>query len=459
VGIYTLAFSKPHMLGANWSMSFDLPADRVEDGRAGDGYLHRDGLSLRPVAYALRDLFRSWTISGTGQTEAAGQLQFDGFAGEYLLTLTGPNGAVHQETIHVREGVPNTYNIVFDLTQTLTDNQQSAAGSLDEVRSAFAWTDNLGKTSGKAEATSLYSQAQTAYNTGQYWNAALLSQQACDALAFKIDGEAGDWAGVDPVYTQTESQGQASNSQLRRFYGTLDGSALVLLFEFNTSAPRRDFLFELDAGADGVLDYAVTASPLGSGTLFFPEAYAGDPAFIFAHLIPTIDVIAGSTVEIRIPLSDLGNPDRVEVVLYREDLGDGNPSGVIPSLGVMAAPPSAVYLPRLEVTPGNVSLQVGGTQQFTAKGFDANNNEAPIDPIWTTNGGTITSGGLYTATAVGDFTVTASVQGSAIAGTANVEVSQIAIAPWLWLTGGLLALATLGGAGYLTYRLKTSRNR
>jgi hypothetical protein len=542
VGIYTLAFSKPHIIGANWSMSYDLPIDQGENGRAGDGYLHRDGLTPRPIAYALRDLFHSWTISGTAQTGAAGQIGFDGFTGEYLLTLTGPNGAVHQETIHVREGQTNTFTINFDPQQTLTDNQQSAAVSLDKARSAFAWADSLGKTGGVAEARGLDAQARTAYATGQYWNAALLGQQACDALAFKIDGEAGDWSGVNPLFTQSEARGEANNSELRRFYGTMDDSALVLQFAFNTSTPRREFLFELDAGADGVRDYAVTASPWASNILFFSDAYAGDPARIFTHLIPSIDVIYSSTVEIRIPLAELGNPDRVEVVLYREDLGDGNMSGVIPSLGVMAALPERIDLQPLVVTPGHVNLQVGGTQPFTAKGFDVNNHEvsiepiwttsggmitsgglftattagdftvtasvrgssvigtatvhvtpgnlvridvtpagvslqvggtqqfnangysadnheAPIEPIWTTSGGTITSGGLFTATTAGDFTVTASVQGSSVTGTANVEVSQTAIAPWLWLIGGLLALAVMGGAGYLTYRIKTTRNR
>jgi hypothetical protein len=81
-------------------------------------------------------------------------------------------------------------------------------------------------------------------------------------------------------------------------------------------------------------------------------------------------------------------------------------------------------LVQIEVTPGNVNLQVGGTQQFVAKGSDSNNNEIPIDPIWSTTGGTITtgSGGLYTAIEEGDFTVTASVEGSSIIGTARVHV-------------------------------------
>ena len=81
-------------------------------------------------------------------------------------------------------------------------------------------------------------------------------------------------------------------------------------------------------------------------------------------------------------------------------------------------------LVRIEVTPTEVTLMVGHQQQFVAKGYDENNNEVPIDPIWSTTGGTITSDGLYTATEVGDFTVTASVEGSTVTGTATVHVKQ-----------------------------------
>jgi len=54
-------------------------------------------------------------------------------------------------------------------------------------------------------------------------------------------------------------------------------------------------------------------------------------------------------------------------------------------------------LVRIEVTPGEVTLKRGDQQQFDAKGYDADNNEVPIDPIWSTTGGTITSEGVYTA--------------------------------------------------------------
>ncbi|HEC76957.1 MAG TPA: hypothetical protein ENI33_06855 [Thermoplasmatales archaeon] len=79
-------------------------------------------------------------------------------------------------------------------------------------------------------------------------------------------------------------------------------------------------------------------------------------------------------------------------------------------------------LARIEITPPEVTLKVGEQQQFTAKGYDTDNNEVSISPIWSTTGGTITSNGLYTSTTPGDFTVTASVQGSSVIGTATVHI-------------------------------------
>ncbi|RPI28404.1 MAG: hypothetical protein EHM70_16740, partial [Chloroflexota bacterium] len=308
VGMYTLAYSKPYMLGANWSLAADIPVEVREEGRTGDGYLHSDGLTPRPMAYALGDLFDSWTISGTEQTAQDGQAGFASLAGEYELTLTGPNGAVQQQTIHVQEGATNTYIIVFDPIQALAKNRQDALTALGTTQQTLSWAARLGKTSGMAEAQAFDSYAQAEYTAGQYWDSTAWSNRAVDALAIVVDGEVEDWARVAPLYTQSDEQGQSSNSQLRNFYATLDGSSLVMQFQLNTATPRRDVLFNLDAGADGVIDYPVTASPHAGAILFFDYQYVGHPDQIFTHLIPSIDVIYSRVIEVRLPLADLGHP-------------------------------------------------------------------------------------------------------------------------------------------------------
>jgi hypothetical protein len=347
VGLYTIAFSKSHLVGANWSMSYDLPATGANISRAGDGYLHRDGLTLRPMGYALSDLFHSWTTSGVYQTNMAGQLNFNGFAGEYLLTITTAEGAVRQEMIHVREGQTNNSSFIIDPNQQLIENQQLADESLGESLHALDWSNRLGKISGVLDAVTLLSQAQISYGTGDYWDAYLLREQAQKALAFDIDGQMDDWAGIVPLFSQTDQQGQANRMEMRNFYGAMDDSALYLQFEFDPNEPKRDLLFELDTGADGVLDYHAHIVPNGSYSILLDKDYESDPALVWINLIPSIDVIYDNTVEIRIPLADLGNPEKVSIAYYREFSVDGGISEVLASLGVVQIPPWQVYLPTI----------------------------------------------------------------------------------------------------------------
>jgi hypothetical protein len=75
--------------------------------------------------------------------------------------------------------------------------------------------------------------------------------------------------------------------------------------------------------------------------------YESDPALVWINLIPSIDVIYDNTVEIRIPLADLGNPEKVSIAYYREFSVDGGISEVLASLGVVQIPPWQVYLPTI----------------------------------------------------------------------------------------------------------------
>ena len=61
-------------------------------------------------------------------------------------------------------------------------------------------------------------------------------------------------------------------------------------------------------------------------------------------------------------------------------------------VNIIAAP-----LNRIAVSPSAVTMTVGTTRTFTANGFDRYNNSVPITPTWTTNGGTISQSGVFTA--------------------------------------------------------------
>ena len=86
---------------------------------------------------------------------------------------------------------------------------------------------------------------------------------------------------------------------------------------------------------------------------------------------------------------------------------------------VQVDPPRLV---SIGVTLPAVTMNLGDQQQFQARGYDAQGKEIEITPIWNATDGEIGPNGLYMATAAGNFTVTASVQGSTVTGTSTVQV-------------------------------------
>jgi uncharacterized repeat protein (TIGR01451 family) len=87
-------------------------------------------------------------------------------------------------------------------------------------------------------------------------------------------------------------------------------------------------------------------------------------------------------------------------------------------VNIMAAP-----LNRIAVSPSAVTMTVGTTRTFSASGFDRYNNSVPITPTWTSNGGTISQSGVFTAqTAVAASRLVTATQG-AISGTALVNLA------------------------------------
>ena len=99
----------------------------------------------------------------------------------------------------------------------------------------------------------------------------------------------------------------------------------------------------------------------------------------------------------------------------------------------------------LTVTPGTASLQTSENQQFRYQTADQFGHVITNQPagIWTTTGGTITSGGvLSSGTRAGTFTVTAKI--GTVSGTASITV----IAPTLQSTLRNAALASLVSSLY-----------
>jgi|GEM_PF-5020396 len=119
-----------------------------------------------------------------------------------------------------------------------------------------------------------------------------------------------------------------------------------------------------------------------------------------------------------------------------------DPISTVADTGIVHVGPG--QFDRIDVSPANVTLKLGESQLFTAKGYDAAGNQVPITPTWSTNDGAIDSSGLYTASEAGSFTVTASVAESTVTGQASVEVEGAGVPIWLWIA---LAVGALGTGG------------
>jgi ABC-type uncharacterized transport system auxiliary subunit len=119
---------------------------------------------------------------------------------------------------------------------------------------------------------------------------------------------------------------------------------------------------------------------------------------------------------------------------------------------VTISPPT---LTQLVLNPSSVSLLIGGTQQFTVAGSWSDGSSTPPQVTWTAAGGTITTGGLYTAgSTAGTFRVIAAQQGGTLADTSTVTIA--APPPALGATLSVPAGTTVAGGTGVTTRLVAS---
>jgi len=82
-------------------------------------------------------------------------------------------------------------------------------------------------------------------------------------------------------------------------------------------------------------------------------------------------------------------------------------------------------LVSITVSPPDATVEKGDTIRYTSKGYDKYGNEISLNAKWSASGGNIDpSTGLYTATEIGEFTVSASDSNSGISGSATVKVTK-----------------------------------
>ena len=118
--------------------------------------------------------------------------------------------------------------------------------------------------------------------------------------------------------------------------------------------------------------------------------------------------------------------------------------GTLADTAAVTLTATAPTLTQVILTPATASLQTGATQQFSASGRLSDGSTSAVTVTYSATGGTMTTGGLYTAgSTAGTFRVIATQQGGTLADTSAVTLTVPAPAlTQVVLTPGTAALNT-----------------
>ena len=93
-----------------------------------------------------------------------------------------------------------------------------------------------------------------------------------------------------------------------------------------------------------------------------------------------------------------------------------------------AGQPRPPVLTQVTIAPAGITVSASGTQQFTASGLWSDGSTGPATVTWGATGGTITSGGLYTAgSTAGTYEVAATQAGGTVFGIAYTTVTTASV--------------------------------
>lgn len=109
---YTLFYSKPQVESITWWYTTDAPPLAPFTYHCS---LLDEKNQPKKSYYALKQLIRSWTTSGTAVTDANGQVGFRGFGGIYEVTVTDPKTDLSKkQEFQVQEQLSNSLTIKLD---------------------------------------------------------------------------------------------------------------------------------------------------------------------------------------------------------------------------------------------------------------------------------------------------------------------------------------------------------
>lgn len=179
------------------------------------------------------------------------------------------------------------------------------------------------------------------------------------------------------------------------------------------------------------------------------EAYVSFPAGVTTYGL----VRDGNWGQVEIPLADLSGLVAFQDLNYMFAIVSQD--GALPTSTFQMAIDDIVWddgndstpmLTSITVSPSDVNIDEGGSQAFSAQGYDQNGNPMAATFAWSASAGSIDNNGNYTGTVVGSHVVTAT--SGAVSGTANITVDAVGGLPSPWQTADIGAVAAAGSASY-----------
>jgi len=369
-----------------------------------------------------------WSADG-GTIDATG-LYTGGPAGTFTVTAT--DGAISgTATVTVAAGAlalivvtPPTVSITADETQQYAATGYDAFGNVVPI--SPTWSTDGGSVNGTGLYTPdlLGAYTVTATDGGLSGNASVTVTAGALASIVVDPPSATITADETQQYTATGYDSRGNVVPIAPVW-SVDGGGIDATGLY-TPGPVGTFTVTATDGTvsgmatviviPGVLAQIVVTPPNATITADETQGYTAEGFDSRGNPVPITPTWATGGGSISV--AGLYTPSRTGTyTVFANESGISGNATVVVTSGVLA---------HLVVTPPAATITADETQQYSAEGFDQNDNPVAVSPSWSVSGGSINLTGLYTPTLVGTFTVTATDGG--LSGNATITVTTGALA-------------------------------
>ena len=309
---YTITFAKPHMREISYFWDA-IPCDDLFISNIGLFDAEAAGHHVpRKSFLALKRLItEDWTTRLSVKTDANGQVEFRGFAGNYSITVT-VGDLVKNFTLHIAEQESKTYKFRFDKKEIVQEMEAQRTVLRDSAKSLIGETDQISQwlasinPDRSAEVRNATGAMMLLYNDGQYAEVIELGRKiVANPLGIRLNGRLTDFQGFSPIARDPQLDllpGSPRGTDLTDIYALADSSYLYLGIRVAEDNPNRNvgYYARIRIGSEDFL-----AAIERNGT--YCRCWE-DPCYDCGV---DCSFAVGELVEMQIPLEWLKWPDRI----------------------------------------------------------------------------------------------------------------------------------------------------